>query len=836
MKDVADNGEAKKLTPISPKKISLVPAGFDLVITSAQQRRERDDIFRDRQGTFSSAHDRASAIPGPTNTLEGMEKAKALVASSGTALAVATESDALELYRSQKGLDEKRDSLLVQLREKYSFDGGIALLNAAAREFNGKTYASMEEVNADFPNLTKTELILFSLLKRFPDLYLSSGLQLDRLPRSLEEIMLVAMPNVTGVSLNGLEISLDVLNAKDIERADPYMHVGITGVNADNEAVVDVDFRGEVKKLIEELVPLIVKSQRLFERIWDGSPVSMQDGFSKMDRVALSKVLGRDIDSSETVASVVGNLTKEQLLLFAQTKKDVDNRLGENIVVNPMTGMVFEPKDLVRLVGLLGETPAVLFGDKPFEGYVVAQATGVLFIDTSSGSRDYYPFYPYYIREALQGLHYETIDVSKYHNVVAAIFMDVERAVEDSVFEEAAKDGDDPSILEGLKLDSKFRFGVDFRVNPNLAVVRNTGLDFFYGGKLKRREANYKMSVDEMKHMMAVLRLVPKEFLTNVKSIRKELGDGMKLEEFLLGISEAGHYDRFSREIVMIQHPNRHWGILRPEDKAMYTFTALHEIAHSAWILLNEEDRMGWLTLSGAEGINKTVDPTGFLTPYSKSSPEEDFAEHMAAYIFHADEFRQKTQEDSILEAKYLFLKELFVKISGQAREYPQISPYTLIELHGYVEQLVAKRELEDAIVAAGIGESIHDIEMRGSVADIVESSDIGKVEDILDEEEMGSEATVDEVKEAEDRTGYKRTMVSSLVDMISGGITAQHAKRVGRKIYSMIEDGEVEGALALAKRYTDESDWADLEEHVNTIRQDIDAGNDKADESRKVY
>ncbi len=828
----------QQITPHQPevKKTSLVPEGFTTLTTRKKALQEQHDISKNRSGSLSQAVERANAIENSLNLeqrINVLEKRKALIALSGSALSTISQEDPLEQYRKEQELDKKRNRLLSELTKSYSLDAGLELLNGSTEA--KQEYTSMEEVNSDFPNLTSAEVTLCSLLEEFPRLYLTTGKSFAS-GNEKEKLLALSVPYVSGVTIDGLEIASDLINVEERAKDDPYIDLGVTGAPIYDETLELVEFKPAIKKIFSELIPLAIKSDRLFTRIWDKFEVSLQDGFTKIDRHALEEVIEREINSRENLHDVLESLGENQKTEFENVKKNEDIRFGKTIVVNAMNGQVYGAKDTIRLMGLLNETPGIFFGENPFEGYMIPYSTGILFVDQNSGSRNYYPFYPYYIREAVESVYYEDIDATRHNHVMTGLFSDLMSSINSNIMHQAEVTGEDPSTLEGMRFDTKLKYNIDIDISPFVELHRIGLYEYSTDGKYKR-EANIKIGEDEFKQILNTLRLVPSEMLENVTSIKKEMGRNFDFEAFLRGASELGHYEPGTKSITLIQNIEHPFASLRGEERAMHASTILHEIGHSVMLNLPDEKRGEWDTVS--DGDNKSNDPNDFLTSYARSSKDEDFAEHFMAYIFHGDEFREGAKFNPNLAKKYEFIKKLFADFTGQAREYPQISPFTLVELVGYADNEITKMEMETAVILQNRYETEQEIELRKSKENIVKSVDSSGATDVLDpqetEQSLPEDITVNERVEEEERISYKRNAISDFIEYFAGEDTEEVTNRWAHRLYNLIEEGEVDRAFAFARKHTDELYWEDIENRITVIADDIEQGNDFIGE-RKTF
>lgn len=824
MEKPSDNSsQSTELEPFISQESTLVPKGFQMQVSTHKARMDEQTISRERTGSFSGSYSRAKKIESSIQDIERFDKEQALLSGSENALMV-LQTDPLEEYRKQAGLSEERDKLLHELSESYSFDWGLRLLTLASDR--KERYLTMEEVNADFPNLTKSEVTLFSLLERFPNY------MIGKFPGSNDTDILdlkrASIAFVGGVTINGIEVRLDLNNQTDQDRSDVYVNKGMTGKN-DGEFSEDVDFEPEVKEIFSNLIALTVTNQRLFERIWDTFDVSLLDGFVKMDKMAVENVLARELTTSEKIAEVISRLSSDEKVLVNNEKAILDEALGKNIVVNPLKRQIYAPQDLVRLIGLMQETPDIFFHDEPFEGYMIPYGTGLLFTD-QNGNKNYYPFHDHYIREELRGLYYESVDATKYNHVMSQLFTDVRLDIQRDIQQEMEEDGVDPSLLEGMQLDAKLRYNLDFNSDEGQLIRENTSL--FEGSDKYSRETPVKIGVDEINQIIAAVRLVPQEFLSNIKGFQKRIDSLVSMQQLISGAVEAANYNFFTKTITMKQPPYYPFNAKTPEDRAVYVFTVLHEIAHGVMRDFDMKMYFEWDAISHAQGITQTPESTEYLTTYARESKQEDFAEHLASYVFHGEEFRNKAESDSTLKLKYEFMKKVFEKIGGNVREYPQISPFSFEQLHVYGEEFAKKMELADAAEKLKKMEEESEVAMRKKSEQVFSRDEGNESHDVLLPEETEAaiderDVTIEDRINLEKQIGYKRNAIENFIDYLAADFSQEEAERRARKLYQLLEDDEYEDAIVYAKRFMGEDYWDEIEDRITQIYEDISSGND---------
>lgn len=821
------------------KRIPIVPPGFQLVVSADVVRQEQQELMRDRLGSYSEATRRAARMEGDVEDQFEREDRVSALTISGKNLAGGMVDDPLETYRREHGLDQRREELLKKLEKLCSFERGLKLFNNAVKR-TGEQYVDMEGVNKKYPNITRAEMVVAALLKRFPQLLVDSGQSLDSPPKTEGELKRASQVNVSGVSTYGIEFSLDLNNIKDADRENPFFNAGIQGAPLQDGQVEVVDYIPQVHTILEDLVSLSISSQRLFERVWDKSDISLVDGFSKLDRKVVEAVLERSIDSGESLKALISGLSTEQKAAFEQERGKIDAHVARNILINPNTGKEFSANDVVKLIGILGDVPEELVSDTPFEGYVIPSGAGILFIDPQSHKRFYSPLHPHHIREALGGIHYESVDVSNYNHVVNGVMTDLFSNIQGKIATSIEQDGEDPSLLEGMLWDAKIRFGVSFETQIGVDLKRIQELKGVTSEK-HERIIGYKIGVEELRFLNDVLRLVPGEFLENVKAIKKEIGNAFDLVNYLEGVSELAHYSRWDRSITLTQIPEKPFGVLSPQEREIYAFTVLHEIAHGAWLSVKSAE---WQDISHAKGLGEIESADEFITQYAKASPEEDFAEHFAAYIFHAQEFREATQKSVVMKSKYEFMSRMFEDLAGANREYPQLSKFTIGELHDYATKIVQGHTLDEALAEEKRRSDLDEIGRRSKNSGVVVSLDKGGAGDVIKKRKSEVEPEVedqldpdiDEVFNQEQRLGYKSTAISDFMDYFAEELPEAKAKGLANRVYELIEDGEIEKAINAAIRNVDDIHWEEVEDRIRKIAEDIESGQDLDSGGRKLF
>jgi len=104
-----------------------------------------------------------------------------------------------------------------------------------------------------------------------------------------------------------------------------------------------------------------------------------------------------------------------------------------------------------------------------------------------------------------------------------------------------------------------------------------------------------------------------------------------------------------------------------PQDEFLAIFT--HEFAHyldlyyfsktPLWDTSNDFYDISWDSTKTMKRWQKSSD---FVSGYAMTNKYEDFAESLTYYIFHNDDFKQKSEQSSVLAWKYKFFTDSLFK------------------------------------------------------------------------------------------------------------------------------------------------------------------------------
>lgn len=773
-------GQEKEPESLPATFDQLLPDNFQTRATAPMIREEIQNLLQDRPNiSFSQGLDRVRRIEEIARVDTRLEKSLSLV--QNTSKLSLFKYDPLEQFRIARGLAKKRENLAQKLKNSMSFDRGLFLFNLI--KGRPEAYADTNDINSDFPHITKAEIILFSLLNNAPSTFVQIGRKEGR-PQQL------LVPVVAGSSTEGLFISDDCWNPNQISTSDAYGNLGLTGVS---ESVEFSPFTSTTREDFEELVSLSISNYRLHQRLKEGSLNCLLDGIGKLDRAADA---------------------------LNKTQSEIDRIFGSNIVADLHTGQILETQELVELVGLLGKIPLILLDENsPFYGYFIPYGPGVIFIDNQQVPKSYMPYHPHYIRESLQGLYYESKTTEKSNRSTALIYNDLVKHVDEGIQKEIETTGEETSILEGLRADFELVLGIKLEILPLMQITpidRDGVLSNFLGAT--SLEPILKFGADEARHVFETLKILPRELLKDIGSVRKVLKKDVILEELLSGLGILAEYDKITHTISVYQNPALTFSKFTPELLALRSFIIVHEIAHSIWEKLDAPVQEAWTNVSWNRKIVQKEDY--FLTLYSYvKNPEEDFCDHFASYVLHAGEFRQRTGKSLPLREKYNLIKNYLVNILGRDLEYPQVSPFEIEILRGRIDAQLQKLTEEEVADILDQKQKTQEYESIASTEKVVVRPDQEDLEDIVTPRPGILRA---EMLEMESR------QINTLLDFFAPYMRERAATRLAQDIYQLLEDYNTREALSLASQFFDEYGeddedlWKELQETIIDIGKNI--------------
>lgn len=743
-------------------------------------------------------------------------------------VALAHVQDALEEARLKLGLNDERERLFNLIWERVSLEKGFEMFNKACRQVLGRCFSSLGELYNSFPHLSATELALLPFVKRVPQYFLTFGHNLEILNDPYGELdpnRAEVAPTLIGATVQGLAFAAaDFDFAKDeIKETDPYRYAGVTGKRTDVEVVPFID---EVQRAFDRLIPLVYTNSRLHDRLWqEASGSALGIGFGRIAELAYLRCFGtRPKRDGQTLSftSTINQLTGENRQRFEEMRQAVESNVYQAIVMDLGRDTLLRPDEVFSMIGLLTKLPEAFLQDELFRGYIQPYGPGVKIIDQQGELREFIPYNPFFLRQAVYNLYWEVVDVSRANSTFAGIFNQLLIQTEAKVLTETVESGGDLSELEGIKADLQLQYGVILEFLPKHKSSELRGsLQAMGAGVLlsegRREQTNSRMSLDEAREVAQVVRLLPKELLRQVRLIKKVVATRVPLQAYLSGMHSEGEYVEQDKEIILYKT-----GTLLPSQiEAVYRlrrmFTLLHEVGESVWPMLSSQEQALWRSISWGGPVNDKA--SHFLTFYSHASGgRDDFCDHFAAYVFHGEEFRQKAALNEPLGQKYQFIRGVFERLTSQAKEYQQVSPLLLEEIHGELEQEVQRMDLAEAVQAREEEDERRWEESREKIAQVVKSHEeieAGKrrkeelkEEDDLEPIERPFEEGVDlDEEQLLDGDSFSARIASVLDEFVQEGLVDRLVRRIERHL----EEGEMAEVKRLLANHVDERDLVDV-------------------------
>ncbi len=731
--------------------------------------------------------------------------------------------DPLESYRESVGLAAEREKLLFELKSQLSFERGLEIFNIKAEKHLGKKFENVNEINKIYPDMTKETILMFSLITEVPDIFFNELPLNSNSPHDKNKTNYL-IPAILGATPSGLLIGDETIDPNLIYQDDVLGNLGITDTDG---SIIITDFTPEVKKLINKLIPLMITCQRLHEQVWNYSDTSIVDGIAKLNRFALSQLL-KDLPEDKSNTNILNSMRYEEKIQYSKKRDELYKKFSKNIIVDPYSNTLLLPDKLLHLIGILDHIPASLLQDEPFSGIFIPYGTGISFINNQGQIIENTAYHPFYIRRALQGIYNEQSNSKPENITIGNIFNQLANAAQGMIMDEALQTGQEPSILEGIKLDAKLKWNIDFELSSRMYYSKKTHLDNLSYSKSNNifMIPNYPFGVKELMQVEQTLKLLPIEFLKAIKSIQK-LTEFKPIDEIINNVHEAARINLHTGKITLLQSPLTPYSSYSPELIASRSFSIVHEVAHTVWEQMSNIEKASWKNISWSENKNTRNIDKHFLTTYSFSQNEiEDFCEHFAAYVLHGDEFREKTLSAQPLKEKYELIKNIFKETTGNFIEYPNQFPWSIEELLGRVEQIAKK------LSSAEIGKLLEQREeyeedvrtYNKNISNLIVRIDEETVEDIIDSQlledldikpisntESSLQDYIIKQKVWENIIGQIREEIIDLRDIFisCNSLSEKTATDLAKKIYILIKQGNKPKAIQLVKStFKDEEEW----------------------------
>jgi len=790
----------------------LLPSNFVPVINGLQARTEQQSVISVRDGTLSDAYARLSRVsPEETETVDQLTIRRLQPSVENSIQAI---FDPLENYRRELGLDIRREKIMGDLIQSLSFESGIRDFESLIDNTESPTQV-MSRVNKKYPDLTMTEVFIISLCVTTPMSFLSPYIDIGN--RDTSQII-PAVPRFIGLSGNGFISALDSVNPNRVSPNDGYSQIGISGKSENSDIV---PFKPILEEDIEELVSLSVTNYRLHERIWNNNDTSILNGLFEIDSSILDRLFPGRIDIKKPISPQLSILSAAEHRAYLTERQIIDQRNANHVIMDFQTGKVLDLPELVRLSGLLDKPISWLVGNQPdsFVGFFVPHGPGVLIMDVDGQPLTYHAYKPFYLREAVQGLYYESKVSEKNNRTYSLLFNQLALEAEGKALSSGLDTGEQPSILEGIRIEMKLRWGIDLVIAPQTNLIELNSVKGWFNPDMKVEvEPAVKFGEEEAQLIYKTLNLLPAKALENVKAIKKIMEPVFPAEELLTGYSTMAEYVRVSKTIVIRQIPSLIFGQFSPEMKAQKQFTLIHEVGHGFWDSIPSELQDDWTAISWADGVLNSDNKNGFLTAYSyQKNEQEDFCEHLAAFVLTAEEFRQKALTNSTLLLKYEMIQEILERVTGQKLNYAQQLPYTIEGMHVAIDDQITALSLREVVELKNSLDRQAEVVAKASVNRVSTSLNKTQVEDIIRPDySKDDEAIFDGYANHESYTSFKRSSVSGIIDYIAEDLTEVGAIKAANSIYQLIEEGEPDKALSIIRRIV--SDKSNLPEILELL------------------
>lgn len=686
--------------------------------------KERQQLYDHIVYSYSQAHQRVKELKAAAQRQAGEQikseptsvpqprTALAMLTKKKNEIAVMHNQDALEAVRIQLGLDQLRDDVLDKLRKKLSFERGLQRLSAWTKHYLGKPCDTIREANELFPHLTLSELSFFALLEELPLWMLLYGTTFDATQLAhkagIEDFDASAMrrvPQQLWGTVHGLTYVLDdyrpEIDDMGTSEDDAYTVLGFTGIHED---VQFVEYTYEVKRMVRGLVPLLLSNARLYEKVWQNSPESLQVGFGRLARVALERTMGEEGKEAASVSlsAAIDVLNPEQRKLFEDERRCLEQTVVQASVYDLARDLILRADEVVRLVGILHGVPHCLVQEQPFTGFIQPYGASLKFIAPDGNIIEQCPFSPLYGREAVETIQSEMDDVGRENRTIAYLFRELFASVQSAIMNRFSEDEGSLSLIEATTLKLWMERGVVLQPLPvwSLVPIHDFWRDlwnYVLTGKDVVTRVTSKIGLAEAQQIAMTLQLTPPALLARVKRIVKTPAIH-SIHALMEGMVIGGYYVTNSQTVTLVEFPEKLYGNIPASEKAARSFTLLHECGEAVWTMLDDNTRARWKEISWKQSRRQLE--KHFLTFYAHHKDEkEDFCDHLAAYILHGPEFRVAAAIAGPLKRKYRLLRHIMAALTGSPFEYPRFVPWTIREIHGALQQEVEQRKLEDAIL-----------------------------------------------------------------------------------------------------------------------------------------
>ena len=676
-------------------------------------RKEQLATYNLMVDTYSSAVDRvkkATKINTSAGTPQAESNETSLILHRGLGGLSISQEDPLEAFRVAQGLDKVREELFAELKDTVDPEGGINELFSFCLKLD-KICTNIGELNALFPHLTLTEISFLPLLQELPTYFTSYGTTYDPHKIAPEAgILDDAQKRVPAQFIgrpHGMTYVLDTYfpdsDNEGVRSNDPYQILGMTDGSDQVETVL---FQEGIAKMIYQLIPLIISNNDLYKRIWKEASEALQLGIGRIAQLAYERTTGTI--NPENLQDAIAWLPKEQRVAFLTERSLLERLVVQATLKDEAHDVILRAQDVVKLVGILDQVPQCLTTQPAFKGFVQPNGATVRFFNTEGQLVEECVLSPVHARALMQSMDAEYNDSSRENSTVMHIFDELTIAAQTKIME-----GAQPlSRIENVGMQAWQEHSVALQVLPSpvLRTVRSWGEMYRHviTAKDEILESTTKIGADEAELYQRVLNILPPSFWKDVDVLRK-VRETRSLADFHHNMLTSGTYRPDTLTVSVHETSEYLFPDLPDIAQADRIFTILHECGESLWATMEQSLKARWSAISWKKRL-KTKKPKAvihseerqrehFLTRYSRSAPNEDFAEHFAAYVCTGPNFRNRSLLSLPLQKKYELLQSIVAeRAEKDSLEFQQILPWSLEEMQAGWNYEREQKDLEHAI------------------------------------------------------------------------------------------------------------------------------------------
>lgn len=634
------------IVPYGDKSGGLIPAGDVEAARRSFETPKREETFSEILNYYAKVKDENAA-----------QQAKALIPFIASKLpSLLSKYNTMENARREAGGDKKRREIEDSLVAMISYDEGIRRLRNVQKR-NDQTFLFAKAISSTM----KKRVVKDEELYEDESLNLATSLTTEEIswlsvcsnvPSIVFEHRLCEVPAAIDFFWDGVEWALDTLSDKENSFSDrprdTYDSVGVTGARNDTSFS---SFEPKFALGVKALYYSYVEDSYLFDRA--------------MEDLGFGAIMSGDGKLLQSMADKDGVVYSDEYA--RKNRHRINEFLSGLVLVSALTRKPVSGRDLVKLIGLIDRVPDFLMSGKP--AVFIPCGRGVMFLDPATLAELHYaPFDPYVSHYAQAEVYHSSYAIDR-HNVMWLFIFDVlrKRIVEKNEAEGKKSD------LEAVAEDLRSAYGVEISLG-----VRKYKLENNFGasvGSLKKNAYTVKMGYWDLRCLKGTLDRIPKRLLKGIKTIERRSFVYNEIESMITGVFHGGSYDRRTGtlEITTRQLPEDVPEWIPGLDASSYEITIAHEVGHAVHFS-NPDLFKKWMKLSRAS--NKFpihLRKNEFLTAYSSTDKQEDFAESFCCYIVYPEHFRSVAKECPVLRKKYEFMKAVFDGVEFEQLDRPPL-------------------------------------------------------------------------------------------------------------------------------------------------------------------